>query len=105
MPNLYTYRIISLKKTNEVYQDIIKSFVIEITAIDGSDQISKEYKINLENPSEIELNFISFQDLQEQDLVDWFENDALQKRIATDDINLKLKEHIQETVTSNFPWS
>ncbi len=105
MPNLYTYRIISLKKTNEVYQDIIKSFVIEITAIDGSDQISKEYKINLENPSEFELNFISFQDLQEQDLVDWFENDAPQKRIATDDINLKLKEHIQETVTSNFPWS
>ena len=39
MANTYTNRIVSLKKENGVYLNMIKSFVIEVTASDGSNQI------------------------------------------------------------------
>ena len=66
MANTYTHRIISLKKENGVYLNMIKSFVIEVTASDGSNQISEEYKIDLPDPEE---NFTEYQDLQESDLI------------------------------------
>jgi len=102
MPNTYTHRIVSLKKENGIYLNIIKSFVIEVTASNGSNQISAEYKIDLPNPEE---NFTEYQNLQESDLISWYENEAVQKDFVTRDINKKLQEHIQDTVESNFPWS
>ena len=102
MANTYTHRIISLKKENGVYLNMIKSFVIEVTATDGSNQISKEYKIDLPDPEE---NFTEYQDLQESDLIAWYESDFIQKDNVTRDIDKKLQEHIQDTVESNFPWS
>lgn len=102
MANTYTNKIISLKKENGVYLNMIKSFVIEVTASDGSNQISEEYKINLPDP---EMNFTEYQDLQESDLISWYENDIIQKEFVTIDIDKKLQEHIQDTVESNFPWS
>ena len=42
MANTYTHRIVSLKKENGIYLNIIKSFVIEVTASNGSNQISSE---------------------------------------------------------------
>ena len=102
MANTYTNKIISLKKENGVYLNMIKSFVIEVTASDGSNQISEEYKINLPDP---EMNFTEYQDLQESDLISWYENDIIQKEFVTIDIDKKLEEHIQDTVESNFPWS
>ena len=102
MANTYTHRIISLKKENGVYLNMIKSFVIEVTASDGSNQISKEYKIDLPDPEE---NFTEYQDLQESDLIAWYESDVIQKDNVTRDIDKKLQEHIQDTVESNFPWS
>lgn len=102
MANTYTNRIVSLKKENGVYLNMIKSFVIEVTASDGSNQISEEYKINLPDPEE---NFTQYQDLQESDLIAWYESDVIQKDGVTRDIDKKLQEHIQDTVESNFPWS
>ena len=102
MANTYTHRIISLKKENGVYLNMIKSFVIEVTASDGSNQISEEYKIDLSDPEE---NFTQYQDLQESDLIAWYESDVIQKDDVTRDIDKKLQEHIQDTVESNFPWS
>lgn len=102
MANTYTHRIISLKKENGVYLNMIKSFVIEVTASDGSNQISEEYKIDLPDPEE---NFTAYENLQESDLISWYESDVIQKDNATRDINKKLQEHIQDTVESNFPWS
>lgn len=102
MANTYTHRIISLKKENGVYLNMIKSFVIEVTATDGSNQFSKEYKIDLPDP---EMDFTEYQDLQESDLIAWYESDVIQKDNVTRDIDKKLQEHIQDTVESNFPWS
>ena len=102
MANTYTHRIISLKKENGVYLNMIKSFVIEVTASDGSNQISEEYKINLPDPEE---NFTEYQNLQESDLISWYENEFIQKDFVILDIDKKLQEHIQDTVESNFPWS
>ena len=102
MANTYTNRIISLKKENGVYLNMIKSFVIEVTASDGSNQISEEYKIDLPDPEE---NFTVYENLQESDLISWYENDFIQKHNTTRDIDKKLQEHIQDTVESNFPWS
>ena len=102
MANTYTHRIVSLKKENGVYLNMIKSFVIEVTASDGSNQISEEYKINLLDP---EIDFTEYQDLQEANLISWYENDFIQKEEVTRDIDKKLQESIQDTVESNFPWS
>ena len=102
MANTYTHRIVSLKKENGVYLNMIKSFVIEVTASDGSNQISEEYKIDLPDPEE---NFTAYENLQESDLISWYENDFIQKHNTTRDIDKKLQEHIQDTVESNFPWS
>lgn len=56
---------------------MIKSFVIEVTASDGSNQISEEYKINLQDPDSD--SFTDYQNLQEADLISWYENDYIQK--------------------------
>ena len=102
MANTYTHRIISLKKENGIYLNMIKSFVIEVTASNGSNQISEEYKINLPDP---EMDFTEYQNLQESDLISWYENEFIQKDFVILDIDKKLQEHIQDTVESNFPWS
>lgn len=81
---------------------MIKSFIIEVTASNGSNQISEEYKINLPDP---EIDFTEYQNLQESDLINWYENDFIQKDFVTRDIDKKLQEGIRDTVESNFPWS
>ena len=102
MANTYTHRIVSLKKENGIYLNMIKSFVIEVTASDGSNQISEEYKINLPDP---EIDFTEYQNLQESDLISWYENEFIQKDFVILDIDKKLQESIQDNVESNFPWS
>ena len=102
MANTYTHRIVSLKKENGIYLNMIKSFIIEVTVSNGSNQISEEYKIDLPDP---EIDFTEYQNLQESDLINWYENDFIQKDFVTRDIDKKLQESIQDTVESNFPWS
>jgi len=102
MANTYTHRIVSLKKENGIYLNMIKSFIIEVTVSNGSNQISEEYKIDLPDP---EIDFTEYQNLQESDLINWYENDFIQKDFVTRDIDKKLQEGMRDTVESNFPWS
>lgn len=102
MANTYTHRVISLKKENGFHLNIIKSFVIEVTAFNGENQVSEEYTIYLEEPND---NFVGYEAVQEENLIAWYENDIIQKEIVTKDIDKKLQEHTQDTVESNFPWS
>jgi len=103
MANTYTNRIVSLKKENGIYLNMVKSFVIEATASDGSNQISEEYKINLQDPDSD--SFTEYQDLQETNLISWYENNIVEKERVTKDIDKKLQESIQDNVELNFPWS
>lgn len=105
MANTYTHRIISLKKENGIYLNMVKSFVIEVTVSDGNNQISSEYKINLQDPDPDPHSFKDYQNLQEADLISWYEKDLPQKNEVIRNINKKLEEHAQDTVESNFPWS
>ena len=102
MANTYTYRIVSLKKENGIYLNTIKSFVIEVTASDGTNQMSSEYKFYLQEP---DIDFTEYQDLQEADLISWFTSDHNESWLAKHNIDKKLQESIQDTVESNFPWS
>ena len=103
MANTYTYRIVSLKKENTIYLNTIKSFVINITASSGTNQISSEYKFYLQEPDSD--SFMDYQDIQEADLISWFTSDHNESWLAKRDIDKKLQEHIQDTVESNFPWT
>jgi hypothetical protein len=102
MANTYTHRIVSLKKENGVYLNIIKSFVIEVTASNGSNQISSEYKIDLTDPK---IDFTEYQNLTEENVIAWFTNHTNEYWLAKQDIDKKLQESMQDTVESNFPWS
>lgn len=101
MANTYTYRIVSLKKENTIYLNTVKSFVIEVTASDGTNQMSSEYKFYLQDP---DIDFTEYQDLQETDLISWFTSDHNESWLAKRDIDKKLQESIQHNVESNFPW-
>lgn len=103
MANTYAHRIISLKKENGIYLNMVRSFVLEVTASDGTNQVSSEYKVDLPLPQN--EDFTEYQNLQEQDLISWYNADFIQKEFITRDIDKKLEEHIQDTVESNFPWS
>lgn len=103
MANTYTYRIVSLKKENTIFLNTIKSFVIDVTASDGTNQISSEYKFYLQEPDPD--SFKDYQDLQEADLISWFTSNHNESWLAKRDIDKKLKESIQDNVESNFPWS
>lgn len=102
MANTYTYRIVSLKKENTIYLNTVKSFIIEVTASDGTNQMSSEYKFYLQDP---DIDFTEYQNLQETDLISWFTSDHNESWLAKRDIDKKLQESIQDTVESNFPWS
>lgn len=103
MANTYTHRIVSLKKENGDYLNTIKSFVVEVTASNGANQISDEYKFDLQKPGA--ASFTDYQDLQETDLIFWLTNSQNEYMDITQDIDKKLQESIQDTVESNFPWS
>jgi len=112
MANTYTHRIVSLKKEDGLYLNIVKSFIIEVTASDGTNQISKEYTINLGEPKMYlepetapDNEFIEYADLEESDLISWYENNVIEKEYIVKDIDIKLRESTQDFVESNFPWS
>jgi len=105
MENTHTYRLISLKKSNGVYLNIVKSVVIEVTASDGSNSLSHNYSAIFEEPvDDINNSFIEYNDLTEAQIIGWFKNN-IEHDFAKKDIDRRLKESLQDTVESNFPWS
>ena len=103
MANTYTHRIISLKKSNGVYLNTVNSFVVEVTASDGTNSVSEEYtlKIGLPEPE----NFIEYNNLTEAEIVSWLTTNDAEYDFIKFDIDKKLEESLQDDVESNFPWS
>lgn len=106
MANTYTHRIISLKKANELYLNTVKSFVVETTVSDGSNQVSSQYTIELEDPiDDISNSFVEYENLQQSNLISWLTSNDIEINFIKKDIDRKLKESLQDNVESNFPWS
>jgi len=103
MANTYTHRVISLKKENGVYLNMIKSFVIEVTASDGTNSFSKEYTVKIDLPEP--EDFVEYNNLTEQDIISWLTTNDLEYEFIKTDIDKELEESLQDDVESNFPWS
>ena len=106
MANTYTHRIVSLKKSNGVYLNTINSFILEVTASDGSNSVSHTYTVKLSEPVDDGVNnsFVEYSDITESQLISWATNDVIQYDDIKIDIDTKLKESLQDNVESNFPW-
>lgn len=107
MANTYTHRIISLKKSNGVYLNIVNSFVVEVTASEGTNSLSHNYTITLEDPVDDAVNndFIEYTDITEQQIISWLTSNDIEYEYIKNDIDRRLKESLQDNVESNFPWS
>lgn len=106
MANTYTHRIVSLNKSNGVYLNTINSFILEVTASDGSNSVSHSYTVKLSEPVDDGINntFVEYSDITESQLISWATGDAVQYDDIKIDIDAKLKESLQDNVESNFPW-
>ena len=102
MANTYTPRVISLKKENGVYLNMIKSFVIEVTASDGTNSFYKEYTVKIDLPEP--EDFVEYNNLTEQDIISWLTTNDLEYEFIKTDIDKELEESLQDDVESNFPW-
>jgi len=96
----YTYQILSLKKHNDNFLNNIKSFKIRITGTEGGESHYMDDEILLDMPSED--SFIEYQDLTEQNLIDWYK-DGIREEMAKYDIQQKFNLN-KGTETSSFPW-
>lgn len=106
MAYTYTHRIVSLKKSNGVYLNTINSFVVEVTASNGSNSVSHSYAFRLPKPIDDGINnsFIDYSDITEAQLISWATGDVVQYDVIKEDINKRLEENLQDDVESNFPW-
>jgi len=96
----YTYQILSLKKYNDDFLNNIKSFKIRITGTEGGESHYVDDEILLDMPSE--SSFIEYQDLTEQNLIDWYQ-DGIREEEAKRNIQKKFNLN-KGTETSSFPW-
>lgn len=97
----YTYQILSLKKHNDNFLNNIKSFKIRITGTEGGESHYVDEEILLDMPSED--SFIEYQDLTEQNLIDWY-TDGIREEMAKYEIQQKFNLNKGEELVS-FPWS
>ena len=96
----YTYQVLSLKKYNDDFLNNIKSFKIRITGTEGGESHYVDDEILLDMPSE--SSFIEYQDLTEQNLIDWYQ-DGIREEEAKRNIQKKFNLN-KGTETSSFPW-
>ena len=96
----YTYQILSLKKHDDEFLNNIKSFKIRITGTEGGESHYVDDEILLDMPSE--SSFIEYQDLTEQNLIDWYQNGIREEEAKR---NIQKKFNLNKgTETSSFPW-
>ena len=96
----YTYQILSLKKYNDDFLNNIKSFKIRITGTEGGESHYVDDETLVDMPSE--SSFIEYQDLTEQNLIDWYQ-DGIREEEAKRNIQKKFNLN-KGTETSSFPW-
>jgi len=97
----YTYQVLSLKKHNDNFLNNIKSFKIRITGTRGSESYYVDDEILLDMPSE--ESFIEYQDLIEQNLIDWYQ-DGIREEMVKYEIQRKFNLNKGEEAAS-FPWT
>lgn len=106
MANTYTHRVVSLKKSNGIYLNIVNSVVVEVTVSDGTNSLSHNYTVNLDEPiDDADNSFIQYDNITETQVISWFTNNTIEYSHAKNDIDIRLKESLQDNVESNFPWS
>ena len=103
MANTYTYSVASLKKTDEVYPNVIKSAVINVIASDGSNQVTGQVEVYFDLAPQ-PAPFTDYTDVTEQEVIDWAANDP-RLLMMPSQLHEQLIELAQDTVSSNFPWS
>ena len=96
----YTYQIRSLKKHNDTFLNNIKSFKIRITGTEGGESHYVDEELLLDMPSED--SFIEYQNLTEQNLIDWY-TDGIREEMAKYEIQNKFNLNVGAE-TNNFPW-
>ena len=96
----YTYQIRSLKKHNDTFLNNIKSFKIRITGTEGGESHYVDEELLLDMPSED--SFVEYQELTEQNLIDWY-TDGIREEMAKYKIQNKFNLNVG-TETNNFPW-
>jgi hypothetical protein len=96
----YTYQVLLLKKHNDTFLNNIKSFKIRITGTEGGESHYVDEELLLDMPSED--SFIEYQNLTEQNLIDWY-TDGIREEMAKYEIQNKFNLNVG-TETSSFPW-
>jgi len=97
----YTYQVLSLKKHNDNFLNNIKSFKIRITGTEGSESHYVDEELLLDMPSED--SFIQYQNLTEQNLIDWYQ-DGIREEMVKYEIQRKFNLNKGEEAAS-FPWT
>lgn len=97
----YTYQILSLKKQDDDFLNNIKSFKIRITG--SKDNESHYLDDELALPMPEADSFIDYENLTEQNLIDWF-TDGVRELGIKYEIEKKFNLNLG-TETTIFPWS
>lgn len=103
MATTFTLTVTSLKKQDELYDDVIKSATININANDTVNQDNREVEIYLNEPDTPDT-FISFSAVTEQNVLTWVQNDP-EVEHSKEVLKRNLIEAGQTIVSgSNLPW-
>ena len=97
----YTYQILSLKKHNDDFLNNVKSFKIRITGTKGAESHYIDEELILPMPEAD--SFIDYENLTEQNLIDWFA-DGIRELGPKYEIEKKFNLNLG-IETTTFPWS
>ena len=113
----YTYTVLSLHKEDvtveqpifpptkpaKEYKDFVVSTVVKISGEQDSKTIDIERTGSFPIPTANTENFIPYEDLTEQDVIDWY-CDGVRNVQAENDIKQQFALEAGTKVDSNFPW-
>jgi len=111
----YTYTVLSLHKEDVTispppppsgvgeYKNFVVSTVVKISGEQDSKTIDIERTGSFPIPTANTENFIPYEDLTEQDVIDWY-CDGVRNIQAENDIKQQFALEAGTKVDSNFPW-
>ena len=111
----YTYTVLSLHKEDVTilptpppsgigeYKNFVVSTVVKISGEQDSKTIEIERACSFPLPTPNTENFISYEDLTEQNVIDWY-CDGIRNLEAENDIKQQFELEAGTKVDSNFPW-
>ena len=108
----YTYTVLSLHKEDVTipiaikpgeYKNFVVSTVVKISGEQDSKTIYIERACSFTIPTAKTENLIPYEDLTEQDVIDWY-CDGVRNIQAENDIKQQFALEAGTKVNSNFPW-